>query len=113
MHPIENDNIDTLNEGVYITVDRMEAFQFTNAHSYINFLAIYAQQVNNTQFVTFSGMAAGIVLDVYVLTLVVCCILIILFASIAYLRQSHEFNWWDMTTAIVPCFYGQAQQLQK
>jgi hypothetical protein len=63
VHPIHSDDIDTLNEGVHIAEDRMNAFQFTNAFRGDRIVAVFAQHGSNTISVDFNGIAAGVSLD--------------------------------------------------
>ena len=84
--------VDTINNGVLITPDRMNEFQFTNAHDKTILLAIYAQNKNHTKLIDFTGLAAGISMEIYLLTIVFCCLLLILFAFIEYVRPSNTFN---------------------
>jgi hypothetical protein len=102
--PIQNDKFDTVENGVYITAERMESFQYTNAYRANRFVAIYAQQTNHTKFVDFEGLAAGVSLDVYALTIVICWLLYLLFVLIDYMKPSNEFNRWNIAIAISPFF---------
>jgi hypothetical protein len=71
-------------------------------------VAIYAHQINSTTLIDFSGIAAGVSLDVYLLTIVFCCLLVLLFALIEYVMPSKYFvNHWNIISAIVPCFNNQ------
>jgi hypothetical protein len=53
-------------------------------------VAIYVQHKNNTKFIDFQGIAAGVSLDVYLLTLVICLLLLILFALIDRLENATQ-----------------------
>ena len=106
--PIHSDRIDTLNRPLYITPDRMNAFQFTNAHDATRMVAVYAQQLNNTKLIDFGGVAAGVSLNVYLITIVFCCLLVLLFALIEYVIPSNSFvNYWNISSAVLPCFNSQ------
>jgi hypothetical protein len=67
-----------------------------------------AQHKNNTKLIDFKGIAAGVSLDVYIIAIITYFLLVILFALTEYVRPSNKFNAWDIATAIVPCFDGQA-----
>jgi hypothetical protein len=91
----------------------MDAFQFTNAYKYDRFIAIYAQHRNQSKFVDFEGIAAGVSRDVYLLAIICCCLLVGLFALIERIRSFHsEFSFWNVATAILPCFSSQAPGLE-
>jgi len=106
-NPIQHDQVDTLNEGVYVTTERIESFQFTNAYFTDKFVAIYAQQKNHTKYADFKGIAAGVAVNVYLLSIIICCLLVVLFALIEYVNPSHKYNCWHISTAILPCFNSQ------
>jgi general stress protein CsbA len=88
----------------------IDAFQFTNAIVPAKLVAIYAQQRNQATYINFSGIAAGIPLHIYLLILLICCLLVILFAVIEYSRPSKKSHLWDVATAILPCFNSQARE---
>jgi hypothetical protein len=91
----------------------MNAFQFTNAFSPNRLVAIYAQHRNQSKFVDFEGIAAGVSRDVYLLAIIICCLLVGLFAFIEHMRPFHlEFHLWHVTTAILPCFNSQVPGLE-
>ena len=73
-------------------------------------MAVYAQHKNQTKFIDFNGIAAGVSREVYLLALSICCLLIILFAIIEYVKQSNKFNLWDVILAVLPCFNSQARK---
>ncbi len=100
--------IDTSENPAYITIERMDSFQFTNAYSSDRLVAIYAQQRNHSKFADFKGIAAGVSWDVYMLAILICCLLGGLFAFIEHMRPSHKFNCLDVATAVFPCFNSQA-----
>ncbi len=86
----------------------MDAFQFTNAFESDRLVAIYAQQRNQPKFVDFEGIAADVSWDVYMLAIIICCLLVELFAFIEHVRPSHKFSCLDIATAVLPCFNCQA-----
>jgi hypothetical protein len=88
----------------------MDPFQFTNPHWSSKFVAIYAQHSENLNFIDFQGIAAGVSWDVYLLTIIICCLLVLLFAFIECVRPSKKWNAWDVTLAVLPCFNSQAQK---
>jgi uncharacterized membrane protein YhaH (DUF805 family) len=91
----------------------MDAFQFTNALLSEQLVAIYAQQKNQSNYVDFEGIAAGVSWDVYMLAIIICCLLVGLFAFIERMRSFHsEFYLWHVATAILPCFNSQAPALE-
>jgi hypothetical protein len=91
----------------------MNALQFTNAFSPDRRVAVYAQQQTLSKFVDFERIAAGISLDVYGFAIIICCLLVGLFAFIEHVRSFHsEFYIWRVTTAILPCFNSQAPALE-
>jgi hypothetical protein len=91
----------------------MDAFQFTNANKYDRLIAVYAQQRNYSQFVNFEGIASGVSRDVYLLAIIFCCLLVGLFALIERIRSFHsEFYFWNVATAILPCYNSQAPGLE-
>ena len=91
----------------------MDEFQFTNAYTSDRVVAIYAQQRNQSKFVDFEVIAAGISWDVYLRVIIICCLLVGLFAFIEHMRPFHsEFYFWNVTTAILPCFNSQAPALE-
>jgi hypothetical protein len=101
--------IDTLIIGPYISIERMDAFHFTNAYKSSRLVAIYSQPTNHSKFIYFEGIAAGVSWDVYMLATIICCLLVGLFAFIEHMRPFHsEFCFWNVTIAILPCFNGQA-----
>jgi len=99
--------------GAIITSQRMNAFQFTNAFAPRKLVAIYAQQSNNLNFIDFQGIAAGIALEVYLLTIIICCLLVLLFTVIEHVRPENKFNCLDIATAILPCFNSQARRISE
>jgi hypothetical protein len=107
---IHFDEIDTINDGHYITPELMDVFQFTNAVTPTKLVSVYAQRQNQAAYFNFSGIAAGIPLHIYLRILLICCLLVILFAFIEYLRPSNTFNLWDVATAILPCLSSQARE---
>ena len=91
----------------------MDAFQFTNAYSSDRLVAVYAQQRNQSKFVDFEGIAAGVSWDVYVLAILMWCMLVGLFAFIEHMRPfNSEFYLWHVTTVVLPCFHGQEPALE-
>jgi len=100
LHPMQYNEIDTPNDIAIITINRMNAFQFTNAFVTSKFVAIYAQQRNNATFIDFTGIAAGVSLDVYLLTIVICCLLVILFVLIKFVRH------WNCLSLVGCCQYA-------
>jgi hypothetical protein len=107
---IHFDHIDTINDGHYITAEYIDAFQLTNAFTTAKLATIYAQQRNQATYVDFTGIAAGIPVHIYLLILLICCSLFILFAIIEYARPSNKSHLWDVGTAILPCFNSQARE---
>ena len=95
-----------------MTTERMDAFQFTNAFSSGRLAVIYAQQWNHSKFVDFEGIAAGVSRDVYMLAMIICCLLVGLFAFIEHVRPSHKFNCLDIATAVLPFFNSQAPGME-
>ena len=103
-HKLENNDnfqckwntIDTVNDGAYITTERMDAFQFTNAFESDRLVAIYAQQRNQSKFVDFEGIAAGVSWDVYLFAIIICCLLNGLFAFIEHMRPFHSEFYFGM-----------------
>lgn len=112
MHPIQNGEIDTSNFAAFITDERINSFMFTNPYISSRFVALYSQQMNNTKFIDIKGIAAGVSVDVYLLTIVFCCLLAILFATINYVKPLNTFNCWNIATTILPCFNCQAGTLR-
>jgi ABC-type amino acid transport substrate-binding protein len=55
-----NESIDTINIPAYITSERLDSFQFTNATVAESIVAIYAQHRNQAKFVDFKGIAASV-----------------------------------------------------
>jgi hypothetical protein len=105
--------IDTAKDYAYITTERMGAFQFTNAFTSSRLVGVYAQQKTQSKLVDFEGIVAGVSLDVYLLTLITCCLLVGLFAFIEYMRPFHsEFYFWHVTAVILPCFNCQEPALE-
>ena len=107
--------IDTVYFAVYITPERMSAFQFTNAYMASRIAAVYSQQSATAPAgMSLSGMAAGISLDVYITMLFTWCALVFLFALIDYVRTSYKtvFQWWNTGTAIMPFLNCQAPGLE-
>jgi hypothetical protein len=108
LHPIRINQIDTVNKNMFITIEQMNSFAYTNAYQSNRFVAIYAQQTNSLQFVNFDGIAAGVSRDAYMLTVFICCLLVLLFALIEYVSPSlNKCNYLNITTAIIPCFNSQ------
>jgi hypothetical protein len=107
-----NGHIDTLNGGTYITPDRIDAFQFTNPLRPIGLYALYSLQMNQTKLIQLQGIAAGVFLDVYILTIAICFLLVTLFTFIECLRPSKKFSCWDVATAVLPCFNSQGPALE-
>jgi hypothetical protein len=101
-----------VNHAPIITPERFAAFQFTNALRPNRAVAVYTQQVHHTKFIDFKGLAAGVSRDVYLLMIVISCLLVALFTFIEYVRPSNKFNFLDITTAMLPCFNGQAPALE-
>jgi hypothetical protein len=96
-----------------MTTERMDAFQFTNAISSERLVAIYSQQRDRSKSVDFKGIAAGVSWDVYGIAIIICCLLVGLFAFIEHMRPIHsEFNFWHVTTKILPFFSSQTPPLQ-
>jgi hypothetical protein len=91
-----HDNIDTPNEGAFITIERLEAFQLTNPYSTSGCVALYAQTEQKTMF-SFNRISAKIQLSVYVIMLLLYFLLILLFVLIHYWRptvdEETETNW--------------------
>ena len=92
-------------------MERLDAFQFSNAYTSNRLVAIYAQQRNQSKLVDFEGIAAGVSRDVYMLAVLICCLLVGLFAFIEHVRPSHKFNCLDIATAVLPCFNSQAPEV--
>ena len=90
----------------------MDAFKFTNAYQSDRLVAIYAQQRKQSKFVDFDGIAAGVSLDVYMLAVIICCLLVGLFAFIEHVRPSHKFNCMDVATTVLPFFNCQAPGME-
>jgi hypothetical protein len=86
--------IDTGYYPAYISEDRMDSFQITNPYFTTRVVAIYAQQ-SDTAMINFSGVTAGLSLEVYATMLLSWCALVILFALIENVRPSSQatFNW--------------------
>jgi len=97
-------DIDIPSNHAHITIERMDAFQFANAHKADRYVAVYAQHMNHQKFVHLDGIAAGVSLDAYLLTIFTCCSLHILFAFIEYARPSNAFSSFNVASAILPCF---------
>lgn len=91
----------------------MSAFQFTNAYSTARYVAIYSQQ-SDAALINFSGIAAGISLDVYITMLFCWCALVALFVLIENVRPAANttYNWWNIGAAIMPCLNCQAPGLE-
>jgi hypothetical protein len=87
----------------------MESFEYTNAFQVVQLVAIYTQQMNKTSFVDFTGIAAGVSLETYIVTIIACFLLVLVFIIINYLNPSETFSYWHITTVILPCFNGQAK----
>jgi glucose-6-phosphate-specific signal transduction histidine kinase len=104
----ENDKIDTPNNRAFITSDRIEAFQLTNAFAVNKFVAIYAQHMNQTHFIDLHGIAAGVPVNVYIWMIIICFLLIVLFAFIEFVRPSEKLNYFNILSVILPCFNSQA-----
>jgi hypothetical protein len=104
---MHHDEIDVINSRAYITPERIHTFQYTNAFTADSLVAIYVQQRNDTKFIDFNGVAAGVSANVYVFTIAICCLLVILFVYIDYVRPSSNFNFFYTAMAILPCFNGQ------
>jgi hypothetical protein len=104
--------IDTVYHSADITTERMSEFQFTNAYLSSRYVALYAQHSDATTF-NFTGISAGISMNVYIIMLFSWCALLLLFALIEYSRPSSEkktFNWWNIGMAIMP--FTQAPSLE-
>jgi hypothetical protein len=105
--------IDIAYDDAFITTERIDALQFTNAYSSDRFYAIYAQQRKSSKLVDFAGIAAGVSRDVYLLAIIFCCLLVGIFALIEHTRPFHsEFHFWHVTTSVLPCFSCQEPALE-
>jgi hypothetical protein len=93
----------------------MSEFQFTNAYLSTRYVAIYAQHSDASTMFNFTGISAGISMNVYIIMIFSWCALLLLFALIEYFRPSCEkktFNWWNIGVAIMPFTKIQAVALQ-
>jgi hypothetical protein len=57
----------------------MNDFQFTNPYASDELVAVYAQ--NSFNFINFDAIAAGVSLDVYMLMVLTCCLIIVLYVA--------------------------------
>ena len=87
----------------------MDVFQYTNAIRALRIAAVYSLPVDQMKFVDFNGVAAGVSYDVYVMAMIICCLLMLLFALIEHLRPSNKFGCFEYATAILPCVSHQAR----
>ncbi len=63
-------------------IEEMESFQFTNAYYADGAVIIHAQQQqNHSRLIDFNGLAAGVSRQVYMLTIVICGLLLLLQAE--------------------------------
>lgn len=86
----------------------MNSFEYTNAFHASQLVAVY--EINQTKFLDFVGVAAGVSFNCYLLTMAICCLLVFLFTLINVARPSNQFNLWNIISAILPCFNSQAEQ---
>jgi hypothetical protein len=106
-----NDEVDTVNNIAYMTSERLNSFQFTNTIAAQSIVAIYAQNKHQTTFVDFHGIVAGVSWDVYLLTIIFWCLLVILFVCTEHVRPSANFTWFNIAMYISPCFNCQASTI--
>ena len=94
-HLFFNSTFDTANDDAFITLERMNAFQFTNAYYINTFVAIYYQQNNPKVMINTSGITAGISINVYIIAILALCVLVVLFALIERARptSAKTFDW--------------------